>query len=257
MAYVQAIRFVYLIKFRKHGKKIDPEFDLLSVFLRDGDVAVDVGSNGADWTYQLNRRVGKTGNVFAFEVDPYYSVATSLAIQFMGLKGVKCFSFGLSDKQEIVQLEIIDNVGNRYSGESRINKKINFKNKKISRVELRTSDSLVADYPELMRSKLIKCDVEGYELFVFKGAQKILSVARPIVIMEVGACKSQGYTSKDLFQFFKIRGYLPYGLVVNKKLHITDEQLQLVNAISVNRVIVPIEKMTLIDPYITKNDETI
>ena len=50
-------------------------------------------------------------------------------------------------------------------------------------------------------TKLIKLDVEGYEYFVLKGAEKTISISRPIIIIEINY-KSKKYR-KDIFKFFK------------------------------------------------------
>jgi len=92
IAYIQALRFVYLIK---RDENPDPEFKLLPKLLNDGDTAVDVGANSAYWTYYLHKNVGGTGHVFAFEADPYYALATEMTIKLMCLKRVSFFRFGL------------------------------------------------------------------------------------------------------------------------------------------------------------------
>jgi len=87
-AFIQAIRFVYQLQ---TNDKPDPETVLLPTLLHRGDLAIDIGANGADWTLHLSRCVGDEGELYAFEADPYYALATELAIKLMRLKGVHFF----------------------------------------------------------------------------------------------------------------------------------------------------------------------
>jgi len=80
LAYIQALRFIYLLK---TDKSPDPEVQLLPNLLRRGDTAIDVGANGANWTYHLYQSIGKKGEIFAFEADPYYALATELTIKLL------------------------------------------------------------------------------------------------------------------------------------------------------------------------------
>jgi hypothetical protein len=92
-----------------------------------------------------------------------------------------------------------------------------------------------------LKTRLIKCDVEGYELFVFRGADRVLSNARPFVILEIGLFETQGYTPADVYEFFRSRSYLPYALVDGNRLAPIGEGLDHAGALSVNRIFVPSE----------------
>ena len=96
VAFLQAIRFAAYIS--KHDP--DPEVSLLPSLISGGDTVVDIGANGANWTYWLHRQIGNQGTLLAFEADPYYALATDLAVKMMRLRGVRFFRFGLSDVDE-------------------------------------------------------------------------------------------------------------------------------------------------------------
>ncbi len=65
-------------------------------------------------------------------------------------------------------------------------------------------------HPELLRTSIIKCDVEGFELMVFRGALKTINASRPVVIAEVGGAEQHGYDNDELFSFFDRLGYESY-----------------------------------------------
>jgi hypothetical protein len=102
---------------------------------------------------------------------------------------------------------------------------------------------LIPEYPELLRTSLLKCDVEGYELFVFKGAQQILSKARPVVILEIGNFEKQGYSAREVHTFFEERHYESFAMAGKDELVATNAWLDHDRAMSVNRVLIPAEKI--------------
>lgn len=248
-SYIQGLRFAYLLRKRK---SFDPETKILNRFLSKGDIAIDIGANGADWTYNLYKKVTSSGTVLAFEADPYYAKATKLTIKIMNMKNVFLIPFGLSDKCENVPLRIKDSDNLRYTGKSYIDKKANKSDKNISLIQLRTLDSFIEEYHEILKTKLIKCDVEGYELFVFKGAMEVLNKARPIIILEVGNFEKHNYDSNTLYKFFEENNYSAFVLLANNKLSKAGQDFNHENAVSVNRILLPNERMELYEQMLNE-----
>jgi FkbM family methyltransferase len=252
-ALIQGLRFVYI---NKMNPLPDPEVGLIPRFAGAGDIAVDVGANGANWTNALHSIVGDAGRVLAFEADPYYALATHHAIRIMRMKGVHLFQFGLSDKEEEIPLRILDAANQRVSGMGYIDKNAEKDDKDVTLVQLKTLDSLIPEYPELLRTSLLKCDVEGYELFVFKGAQQVLSNARPVIILEIGNYEKQGYSAREIHTFFKERNYESFAMTGGRELVVTDEMLHHDMAVSVNRVLIPIEKVMKVRDMVRSDTRT-
>jgi FkbM family methyltransferase len=240
VARIQGLRFAYINTVKPLP---DPEVKLVPRFAAQGGVAIDVGANGANWTKALHAVVGDSGRVFAFEADPYYALATQHAIRIMRMKGVRLFPFGLSDKDEEIPLRIRDEANQRVSGLGFIDRDAKRGDRDVTLVRLRTLDSMIPGCPELLRTSLLKCDVEGYEWFVFRGAQQVISTARPAVILEIGNFEKQGYSAGDIHAFFKEKNYEPFAMVEGGVLMRTDAMLHHPMAASVNRVLIPAEKL--------------
>jgi FkbM family methyltransferase len=208
-AWLQAVRFVYLIREQRFR---DPEVDLLPSFLKRGDVAVDVGANGANWTCYLHEAVAPEGSVYAFEADPYYARATERAMRFLRLHRARLFPFGLSERRERAALRVREPGGARASGLAYVDKSAALESPGTEVIALESLDSLVGDHPDLARVAFIKCDTEGYEWYVFRGAECLLRQARPAVLLEVGHFERQNYTAANLNAWFEERGYAGFAL---------------------------------------------
>lgn len=236
LAWLHGARFAWLV----HRLPQDPETTLLGALLRPGDIAVDVGANGANWTWFLSRAVGPRGRVFAFEADPYYARTTACAIQVMGLRNVTFLPFGLSDRAEEAQLQTLDPLGARLSGTSHVVSDPGT-GAGLTQVRLVPLDDLRSDHPGLARTRLLKIDVEGYEWPVLKGAAAILRQATPVLIFETGCCESQGYAPADLRQWIEDQGYAIYALDLDLRLVAVGPDLGHPAAATVNRLALPLE----------------
>lgn len=81
----------------------------------------------------------------------------------------------------------------------------------VVEVPMITLDSFVIERM-LEQVDFIKCDVEGAELLVFTGAQEVLKLFHPPILLEIEPrhTKRFGYAPEDLDRFLRTFGYLPY-----------------------------------------------
>lgn len=214
MPWAYAARMSWLAP-RAYRRK--PELSLVQRLVQPGWVALDIGANGADWTWALAQRVGSEGHVFAFEADPFYATVTGRAIALLRLRNVTLFRFGLSDQQEMADLLIRNEANERYVGTSRIVRERGTADAdgQATRVRLERLDDVAVRNPMVSSCRFIKCDVEGFELMVFRGSLALLRRARPIVVTEIGNGQMQGIHEKDIFRLFADLGYVFYGIGVD------------------------------------------
>ena len=239
-AFFHAFRFIYLILMKRN---MDPELSLLRSMLKTGDIAVDVGANSGNWTYKLFKHVGCQGEVYSFEADPYYALATHYTIKLMHMTSVHFFHFGLSNQREAAYLRVYDSDGHRFSGQGFVEKKPISSVKYSVPISLTTLDSMLSSYPKLKQTRLIKCDVEGYELYVLQGAKKIIETARPIIILEIGHFDRHGYSSFDLYNYLTSNNYLCFAMINANSITVADSFLHHDEAISENRIMIPKEEI--------------
>jgi FkbM family methyltransferase len=243
---VHSARFIYLLLIGKP----DPETALLSRFLKPGDVGVDIGANGANWTLAIGNAVKPGGRVFAFEADPYYAKVTEHTLRILLRRDVTLLPYGLSERDEVVRFRVLDEHGRRLSGRSGVAPVNHSSGLGLRDVHLRRLDDLISEYPQLRKCRFIKCDVEGYELFVFRGAVAILQCSRPAVVLEAGDFSPFGYDAGTLYEFFKNLDYVALGFNPNGRLVKTDSKLWFIDPVSVNRVLLPVEQLNLVSDLI-------
>ena len=84
-------------------------------------------------------------------------------------------------------------------------------------IEITTLDNFVKKN-KIQRIDFIKCDVEGFELSVFKGAKKTLRKFKPVVFVEIEERHTKKYkiNPQDVLDFFKNIGYKSYSVKKDK-----------------------------------------
>ena len=93
----------------------------------------------------------------------------------------------------------------------------------IENANLDTLDNIVKIYD--IKNSVIKCDVDGNELYVFQSGIEYLKKFKPKIVMELAPYLYQenGYTSSELFSFFKSLGYKFYEVSSHKEINFIQE----------------------------------
>lgn len=163
--------------------------------LEPGDIFFDVGANFGYLTKIAAARVGERGTVVCIEPNPdaYKRATTSLpgnVLPFNRVAGANSSDWYRIDKPFYRQT-----TGSRF-------------------IKQPTGDlqSISVDeiYTHLgnQKVKLIKIDTEGSELFVLRGAQQLLKIQQPLVILEVvGLSEHFDYQSTAVYDFMRQFGY--------------------------------------------------
>jgi FkbM family methyltransferase len=150
--------------------------------LKEGDVAIDVGANMGYFSAVMAQCVGSTGRVFAFE--PVASTFRQLRLcQSLNEYAVlQPMQMALGAREGTLEIAFDP----AFMGNASAYDRQSLSSGSSAAVELRMLDTLVAD-GTLPPPRLIKIDVEGYELDVLRGACRTLRDARPSIIFEVNS----------------------------------------------------------------------
>lgn len=181
-------------------------------FLVDNDIklrgktVVEAGSNNGNFTVDFAMLVGETGKVFAFEPQRivYYQLCGNIFLN--GLTNVWCHNVALGDENSISRIELPDyySKGTVNFGDVCVKSNIN---QSYDTVQVKRLDDY--DFDEL---SVIKADVQGYELFVLRGALQTIGKHRPYVFIEIEDEKLalHGFKKSDIEDMFTALHYTMY-----------------------------------------------
>jgi len=197
---------------RKLNRRVDePEMSVIPHLLGSGGCALDLGANFGSYTHCLARIVGPTGSVHAVEPISATSEVLQHNINQFGLKNVQVHHVAISDCDDSASMMIpqYERGGENYY-EARIVSNYEGEFQRTVCVPTRTLDGL---FGVLGRIDFVKCDVEGHELSVLRGATKILSEHRPAWLIEVsGNPGTPDSKAAELMELMNQAGYCMYHL---------------------------------------------
>jgi FkbM family methyltransferase len=166
-------------------------------YLRPGEHFVDVGANVGVFSTLIGTRIP---GVRITAVEPFPPVRADLEANLaLNHLDITVVGSAVSDAEGEATFEVLDrDVLNRLalSGSEGGGRGIT--------VAVTTLDQLVGDDPPA----LVKIDVEGAELSVMRGAERLLSEASPVLLFEhAGHSEHFGVSAADMRAFLTARGY--------------------------------------------------
>jgi FkbM family methyltransferase len=204
---------------------------VISQFLREGDLALDIGANIGLYSLCMGKLVSPHGRVYAFEPASKSFEALVNHIQLNSLSQVIQGHLALVGNKAAIQRFFEDGTKgtNRVGGSW-------FDGPETVQVDRPT---IVIDEFLEQRSgvpRLIKIDVEGYEFQVLEGARKTLQTSRCPVLCEVhpNLWAELGHDWYDLRAFLEEIGYSLYDLTGKHSKHFPTEERKIFLLRSIN-----------------------
>lgn len=190
---------------RLHQSGIIPQYeDILAdgyrLFLKHGDVAIDIGVNHGVHFDRLKECVGPNGYVVGFEPVPdFVAVVHSRHGKVIDLR-LKALSSEPGWGEFLHMTKSI--------GESGFKERTTVEDRgaKVIQVEISTLD---IEFPDAPKIDFIKIDTEGHEISALKGGQAVIARTRPIISVEYGspAYSLYGLTAESLYDWADENGY--------------------------------------------------
>lgn len=209
----------------RRGSWSEPELDLIPYAIRSGETALDIGANFGLYSWHLSQAVGPVGQVYAFEPVPFTSRSLALVLKILRLKNVHLVPKGCSDSNGTVGFTLplqssgplsagLAHLGSRQN--EREGKQVHFPYEKTRQIlcEVVALDDFL---PEVSSLSFIKCDIEGAELFAFRGAERLIRSHLPTVLCEINPWFLDGFGIRleELTGFFARDGYRLYRYETN------------------------------------------
>ncbi len=179
--------------------------------VRPGDYVVDVGANIGLYTKTLSAIVGENGRVYSIEPIPLTFRILRYCTQALGLTNVRLLQTAVSDAAGIIRMEVpkYDEGGDNFYMARIANGNTAVAARLAYTVKTETLDSILSDVVE--RISFVKCDVEGHEWAVLKGAQRLLNTSPAAWLIEVsGDPDHQESSANRLFRHMRDIGYEAY-----------------------------------------------
>ena len=161
-------------------------------FVQSWDVAVDIGAHCGLWSMQLLK---KFKTVHAFEpIERHRDCLVRNA------PAAHIYAVALGQKEAVVKLQ----KGVKSTGDTQIAPDGEYT------AQLKTLDSF-----NLENVGFIKIDAEGYELFICKGGEKLITTYKPAMIVEQkpGKGKFYGLGDTEAVKWLESKGYKTRGVI--------------------------------------------
>ncbi len=185
--------------------KLEPSsVRFLMAHLRPGDVAVDIGAHKGAFTYWMGKCVGSKGRVYAFEPQPLLAGRLQKLTSAGFGKNIAVENVALSSGTDEATLHVPG--GGCSPSASLEHTSFDSANDECYTVPVTTLDDHFGDRLD-NPVKLIKCDVEGHELDVFRGGKQLLSSCHPYLLFECETRHRSSGTVDEVFSYLIDLGY--------------------------------------------------
>lgn len=174
--------------------------------LRPGMTVVDAGAHHGLYSLLSAKLVGKSGRVLAIEPSPRESRRLRRHLRLNGLRNVSCAACALGEDENDAELFLVQ--GKNDWCNSLRPPDVDEPTERV-RVSLRPLDALL-DEMGMGRVDFLKLDVEGAELSVLRGSEKLLTGARrPVILAELQDTRTQpwGYATREIVTHLAARHY--------------------------------------------------
>jgi FkbM family methyltransferase len=181
-----------------------PVFEALRPFLRPGACAVDLGANFGQYAVLMARALGEGGKVVAVEANPDVAAALARTVADQGLAGVvevHARAAGARSGDWVAFPEPDFRLYNTFGAYGLAPEP----SPGCHWVRTLAVDDLDIDRPVC----LVKVDVQGYDLFALRGAERTLRRHRCPVLFEVEGdlAARWGHAEGDYLDFVRAAGY--------------------------------------------------
>jgi FkbM family methyltransferase len=177
--------------------------------VKRGDVVIDIGANVGYFTMLFSDLTGNRGEVHAFEPVPStYIVLAENIHRFPVYKNVYLNRVALGNKDQPSRMLLPRGDHGQASLVRHSDGSWKDADNEIASIEIEMMQ--LDQYADrLGRIDFVKCDVEGAELLVLRGAQSTLRRCRPKLFIEIDDrwTRSFGWTTTDVFRYLRQIGY--------------------------------------------------
>lgn len=192
------------------------EFQVIPRLVKPGDVAFDVGAHAGIYSVLLSRLCGSSGRVCAFEPvhETYWRLRETLALN--RCDNVVPVEKAVCDRDGVVQMNLFEASNSEWNSlgtpmmngpnDTRVSPSLHIEVGAVTLDQFCSSE-------RIERIHFLKVDVEGFELAVFQGADRLLREHRiDCICFEISKepLRGAGVESRQIFEKLADHGYGVY-----------------------------------------------
>lgn len=217
------------------GRFREPELVLLPAAVKPGETVLDIGANFGLYSYHLSKQVGPGGKVISFEPVPFTVGTLRRVIRRLGLRNVDIRAVGVGDKPGTLTFTVpLQRSGQLMAGQAHIATRNDNHGDIEGQVRWEKTTQIHCpvivlddELKDLKSLSFVKIDIEGAEVFAFRGAKRLIEQFHPTILIEINPWFLEGFqlTMDDLTGPFRALGYKVYRYdpVRGKLDHVADE----------------------------------
>ena len=198
--------YIQLIKSGKMKAKY-PELFYLEQLVKPGFVCIDIGANVGYYSTMLSRLCGTNGHVHAVEPVQLFQSVFNRNMRVFGCTNVTLHPVALGGSTSTITMgtPIIDGVF-RHGLTHVVQTDEDTTGMHTYSVNMRNPDDL---FEHLQRVDFIKCDVEGYEVFLMPHFTNLIEKFKPLIQIEISSPSNR----ESIIYLLNKFGYKPFKLV--------------------------------------------
>lgn len=193
-----------------------PELFYLQQLIKPGFVCIDIGANVGYYSTVLSRLCGASGHVHAVEPVQLFQSVFNRNMRVFNCSNVTLYPVALGGSTSTITMgtPIIDGVF-RHGLTHVVEANEDTTGMDTYSVNMCRPDDLFAS---LTRVDFMKCDVEGYEVFLMPHFTNLIAKFKPIIQIEISSKRNR----EDIMQLFAPFGYQPYKLSAGSLVKMTN-----------------------------------
>ena len=190
---------IEILNFNNYEKT---DLEMVFKLIKDDMTIFDIGANIGWYTINIGKKF-PNAHIYSFEPIPKTFNYLNKNVLLNEISNVSLSNFGFSDREENIEFYYYP----EGSGNASLRNLSASDNVEIVISQVRKLDAFIKE--KKLHLDFIKCDVEGAELFVFKGGITAINRDRPIVFTELLRkwCAKFNYHPNELINLLKNLGY--------------------------------------------------
>jgi len=187
-----------------------PELFFLKKIIKPGFVSIDIGANVGYYSTNISKLSGVNGKVYAIEPVPTFANVFKRNAHKFALKNITLHqtALGAENKKIAMGTPVIDGVF-RHGLTHVLSAENDNTALETFEAEMKIPDELFANITQL---DFIKCDVEGYEIYLFPHLVNTIKKFSPLIQIEISTSENR----KIIYELLTALGYNAFGLKNNE-----------------------------------------